>query len=128
MLGEGVEQRGRPAVGQPLRALGDALDVGRALVTLHDRPADVLLGAGVERVGEHGSPHVSRGGEHADREQDRPAERSTVPDLVFAHPRLATVYDALDPDRRDLEPYLAVVEELAATRRACPPRRSTSRR
>ena len=39
-----------------------------------------------------------------------------MPDLIFEHPRLAAVYDALEPDRGDLEPYLAVVEELAATR------------
>lgn len=35
-----------------------------------------------------------------------------MPDPLFAHPRLAGVYDALDPDRSDLETYLAVAEEV----------------
>jgi SAM-dependent methyltransferase len=38
-----------------------------------------------------------------------------VPDAIFAHPRLAGVYDALDPDRSDLDTYVGLVEELAAT-------------
>jgi SAM-dependent methyltransferase len=33
-------------------------------------------------------------------------------DDLFEHPRLAAVYDALDPDRSDLLVYAAVVEEL----------------
>jgi SAM-dependent methyltransferase len=33
---------------------------------------------------------------------------------VFEHPRLAAIYDALDPDRSDLEVYAAIAEELAA--------------
>ncbi|GAB3251494.1 class I SAM-dependent methyltransferase [Alteromonas gracilis] len=37
-----------------------------------------------------------------------------MPDPLFAHPRLAGVYDALDPDRSDLETYLAVAEEVGA--------------
>lgn len=35
-------------------------------------------------------------------------------DAVFEDPRLAQVYDPLDPDRRDLDAYLAIVEELGA--------------
>ncbi len=35
-------------------------------------------------------------------------------DQIFDHPRLAGIYDALDPDRSDLEPYLAMVEEFGA--------------
>ena len=35
-------------------------------------------------------------------------------DNVFEHPRLAAIYDALDPDRSDLEVYAAIAEELAA--------------
>lgn len=37
-----------------------------------------------------------------------------MPDPLFAHPRLAGVYDALDPDRSDLETYLAVADEVGA--------------
>lgn len=37
-----------------------------------------------------------------------------MPDPVFDDPRLAAIYDALDPDRSDLEPYLAMVEEFGA--------------
>lgn len=35
-----------------------------------------------------------------------------VPDRLFAVPRLAQVYDPLDPDRRDLRAYLALLEQL----------------
>jgi SAM-dependent methyltransferase len=37
-----------------------------------------------------------------------------VPDAVFDHPRLAAVYDDLDPDRSDLDAYVALVGELGA--------------
>ncbi len=37
-------------------------------------------------------------------------------DNHFEHPRLAGVYDALDPDRSDLEVYARVVGQLAARR------------
>ena len=37
-----------------------------------------------------------------------------MPDAVFANKRLAEVYDPLDPDRSDLDPYLAMVEEFGA--------------
>jgi SAM-dependent methyltransferase len=37
-----------------------------------------------------------------------------VPDPIFANPRLAAIYDALDPDRADLEPYLELVDALEA--------------
>lgn len=33
-------------------------------------------------------------------------------DAAFDDPRLAAIYDALDPDRSDLEAYLGIVEEL----------------
>jgi len=33
-----------------------------------------------------------------------------VPDDVFEHPRLAAIYDALDPDRGDLVPYVELAE------------------
>ena len=35
-----------------------------------------------------------------------------MPDVAFDDPRLAAIYDALDPDRSDLDPYLAMVEEF----------------
>ncbi|GAB2997660.1 class I SAM-dependent methyltransferase [Streptomyces pseudoechinosporeus] len=37
-------------------------------------------------------------------------------DELFGHPRLAAIYDALDPDRRDLDAYVRVVEEFGARR------------
>lgn len=37
-----------------------------------------------------------------------------VVDALFARPRLADVYDALDPDRGDLDAYVAMVEEFGA--------------
>jgi SAM-dependent methyltransferase len=39
-----------------------------------------------------------------------------APDAHYENPRLAAVYDALDPDRSDLLPYLALAEELGARR------------
>jgi SAM-dependent methyltransferase len=37
-----------------------------------------------------------------------------VVDRAFADPRLAALYDPLDPDRSDLDPYVALVDELGA--------------
>lgn len=37
-----------------------------------------------------------------------------TPDAVFDDPRLAAIYDALDPDRSDLVAYVAMVEEFGA--------------
>ena len=37
-----------------------------------------------------------------------------MPDAAFDDQRLAAIYDALDPDRSDLDPYLAMVEEFGA--------------
>lgn len=37
-------------------------------------------------------------------------------DGCFGHPRLAAVYDALDSDRGDLDPYLRLAEEVGARR------------
>jgi ubiquinone/menaquinone biosynthesis C-methylase UbiE len=36
-----------------------------------------------------------------------------VADLQFENPRLAEIYDPLDPDRSDLDVYAAIVDELA---------------
>jgi SAM-dependent methyltransferase len=35
-------------------------------------------------------------------------------DAMFGHPRLAAIYDPLDPDRSDLDAYLAMAEEFGA--------------
>jgi SAM-dependent methyltransferase len=37
-------------------------------------------------------------------------------DDIFEHPRLIAIYDALDPDRSDLEVYAAIADELGARR------------
>jgi SAM-dependent methyltransferase len=37
-------------------------------------------------------------------------------DAIFEHPRLARIYDALDPDRTDLAVYAGIAEELGAHR------------
>jgi SAM-dependent methyltransferase len=37
-----------------------------------------------------------------------------MPDAIFADPRLAAVYDALDPDRGDLDVYAAMAAEFGA--------------
>jgi SAM-dependent methyltransferase len=39
-----------------------------------------------------------------------------VDDSHYEHPRLIAIYDALDPDRDDLDVYLALIEELGARR------------
>ncbi|MEV0781299.1 class I SAM-dependent methyltransferase [Streptomyces sp. NPDC050433] len=37
-------------------------------------------------------------------------------DEIFGHPRLATIYDPLDPDRTDLHAYLVLAQQLDAKR------------
>ena len=37
-------------------------------------------------------------------------------DAIFEDPRLAAMYDALDPDRSDLDVYRAIADELGARR------------
>ncbi len=59
--------------------------------------------ASMPRTGRHGQPALLPYG-HA------------VADSHFEILRLAEVYDALDPDRTDLEVYSAIVDELGATR------------
>ncbi len=39
-----------------------------------------------------------------------------VPDALYADSRLAPLYDPLDPDRGDLDPYLAMAEKFGARR------------
>lgn len=38
-----------------------------------------------------------------------------MPDAIFDHPRVARVYDPLDPDRSDLDSYVEVVDEFGAS-------------
>jgi SAM-dependent methyltransferase len=40
---------------------------------------------------------------------------SEMPDAIFDDPRLARVYDPLDPDRSDLKAYVDIVNEFGAT-------------
>ena len=40
-------------------------------------------------------------------------------DPVFEDPRLAEVYDPLDPDRSDLDAYVAMVDEFGTGTLAC---------
>jgi SAM-dependent methyltransferase len=42
------------------------------------------------------------------------AQARRTPDAIFEHPRLVAIYDALHPDRSDLETYVAIAEELGA--------------
>jgi len=37
-----------------------------------------------------------------------------VPDAIFAHPRLASAYDAFDGDRADLDAYVRIADEFGA--------------
>src|SRR4249920_1555148 len=37
-------------------------------------------------------------------------------DAIFEHPRLAAMYDELDPDRSDLDVYVAIADEVDARR------------
>ena len=39
-----------------------------------------------------------------------------MPDAIFAHPRLAPLYDAFDGPRDDLPPYVAIADDLGAHR------------
>ena len=39
-----------------------------------------------------------------------------MPDRIFAEPRLARLYDAVDDDRSDLDAYLAMADEFGARR------------
>jgi 2-polyprenyl-3-methyl-5-hydroxy-6-metoxy-1,4-benzoquinol methylase len=46
-----------------------------------------------------------------------PRDRAVgMADDVLEHPRLAAIYDALDPNRSDLDVYLRIADELGARR------------
>lgn len=38
-----------------------------------------------------------------------------MPDAIFDHPRVARMYDPLDPDRSDLDTYMNLVDDFGAT-------------
>jgi 2-polyprenyl-3-methyl-5-hydroxy-6-metoxy-1,4-benzoquinol methylase len=38
----------------------------------------------------------------------------SMADEIFEHPRLVAIYDALDPDRSDLDVYVGIVDQLGA--------------
>ena len=56
------------------------------------------------------------GGREAVAEMTKRTYGCRVPDAIFAHPRLAPVYDAFDGDRDDLAAYLGIAGELGAER------------
>ncbi len=45
-----------------------------------------------------------------------PLGSELVADEIFEHPRLVAIYDALDPDRSDLDVYAAIADEIGARR------------
>ena len=45
---------------------------------------------------------------------DRIEQAHVVPDRIFDEPRLADIYDQLDPDRSDLAVYASIARELGA--------------
>ena len=56
------------------------------------------------------------GGRKADAGMSRRSYGCRVPDAIFAHPRLAPVYDAFEGDRDDLAAYVGIAGELGAER------------
>jgi len=56
------------------------------------------------------------GGRKAVAGKSRRSYGCRVPDAIFAHPRLAPVYDAFDGDRDDLAAYVGIAGELGAER------------
>lgn len=46
----------------------------------------------------------------------RNVDAMRAPDAAFGDPRLAVLYDVLDGDRRDLDAYVAIAEEVSADR------------
>lgn len=46
---------------------------------------------------------------------NRSHQNRLMPDAIFNDPRLAAVYDPLDPDRSDLDVYVALTQELGAS-------------
>jgi len=56
------------------------------------------------------------GGRKAVAEMPERTYGCRVPDAIFAHPRLAPVYDWFDGDRDDLAAYLSIAGELGAER------------
>lgn len=60
------------------------------------------------------SPFARLGGRNAVVRARHHRYGRRVPDALFAHPRLAPLYDAFDGDRDDLSAYLDIADELGA--------------
>lgn len=67
----------------------------------------------VDRPEQHADSTTGRRDTHAHL-QYRRFKLAGVPDAIFDHPRLAAIYDALDPDRGDLDVYADIAGELGA--------------
>ena len=60
------------------------------------------------------TPHCRTPGPENALPAGGPVTVGQMPDAIFDDPRLAAVYDPLDPDRRDLDGYVAIAAEFAA--------------
>jgi SAM-dependent methyltransferase len=60
--------------------------------------------------------HDRRGCDPLRRGREGTAVLKSLPDALFADPRLAALYDTLEADRPDLDAYAAIVDELEARR------------
>lgn len=82
-----------------------------------DLATDDLLVEGGERRGVgtvegHQAEFRNRHGGNATACRRRISRVSGMPDPIFADPRLARLYDDLDPDRGDLEVYVEIIDRL----------------
>lgn len=59
-------------------------------------------------------PPVRRASQIVARPHPPLEQTAHVVDSIFGHPRLAEIYDALEADRRDLDAYVVIAEELGA--------------
>ncbi len=79
-------------------------------------------GSSLDSVSRSTSPRTARVPRSRATRQPRTSKASPQPimagrrmaDAIFEHPRLAAIYDALDPDRSDLGVYVATTDELGA--------------
>ena len=74
----------------------------------------VLGGTGL--VGAAVVERLAAGGRRTRTSTRAVVECGVVTDEEFRHPRLATIYDALEPDRGDLDTYVGIADELGARR------------
>ena len=108
-------------------------DLGEILNAHADNLA-MTIDRQAQRAEPHPGPHISRRLDRAtaircraDCEEPIAAKLSSsrlptsytfggMADEIFEHPRLAAVYDQLDPDRSDLDAYLRLAQQLDARR------------